>query len=468
MNRSLVVFITMALLGFLFVSGCNGGSGSDGAAGPAGVAGQNGQDGATGPTGTVGPAGPTLPSITSTNPADLNTSIPLDAVIQVVFSKPMSAATITAGSFTVTAGSTPIAGSISYNSGSRTAYFDPTTALPAFTYFTVTLTTGIQDTSGNALTQNYSWSFTTGGSLTVSRLYVLSSANQIAVFNRPRSGDMTSLPDRLVSGASTSLNNPWGGIWLDSASNRLYVSSFGYNHILVFNNASTVNGNTAPSRIISGATTSLHGPVGIWLDAANDRLYVANWSANSIVIFSSVSSTSGNIVPSRIISGPSTSLSTPFSLWLDSAKDQLYVSNPLANRITVYNNASTTSGDIAPSRVISGPTTSINFVYGIWLDSASDSLYAANFGNNKVLVFSNASTATGDIAPARIISGTNTGLTSPAGIRLDSATDRLYIGNYNGSKVSIFKNASSANGNIAPDIVIPFTNPTGLWLDTDQ
>ncbi len=451
-KRALLAAGIILLFCIMIVSGCKGSSGDTGA------------QGATGPT---GPAGPTLPSVTSTDPSDLSASAPLDAVIRIVFSKSMNAATITPGTLTVTAGATAIAGLISYNSGSKTAYFDPNAALPAFTYITVTLSTGIQDTGGNALSQNYVWSFTTGGSFSASRLYVVSSANQIGVFNRPRVGDMTSLPDRLISGASTSFALPYA-MWLDSASDRLFVSNFGSSQILIFNNAGTANGNIAPSRVISGATTSLDGPVGLWLDSAKDQLYVVNWGGSSVVVFSSASTTSGNIAPSRIISGPTASLFTPYSLWLDTTKDELYVSNAYGNKISVFSSASTTSGDIAPSRVISGPTATLNNPYGIWLDSASDSLYVANQLSRNVLVFNNASTATGDVAPARMISSADTGLVDPLAIWLDNATDRLYVGNYNGNKISIVKNASSANGDIAPATAFPFSFPGGLWLDTSE
>src|SRR5689334_9728034 len=55
--------------------------------------------------------------------------------------------------------------------------------------------------------------------------------------------------DRIIQGSNTMLTGSLFDLGLDVANDRLYVSdSFS---ILVFNNASTVAGNIAPSRIVS-------------------------------------------------------------------------------------------------------------------------------------------------------------------------------------------------------------------------
>ncbi|CAB3764458.1 hypothetical protein LMG29739_04361 [Paraburkholderia solisilvae] len=76
----------------------------------------------------------------------------------------MSPATISASSFTVSGpGAVAIAGTVSYNVGSRAAIFTPTNAsLPVNSALTATITTAVKDTSGNALLNNFVWTFTTG------------------------------------------------------------------------------------------------------------------------------------------------------------------------------------------------------------------------------------------------------------------------------------------------------------------
>jgi hypothetical protein len=72
----------------------------------------------------------------------------------------MDASTVTSSTFTVNDGISNISGTVSYSA--MTANFTPSTDLAYGTTYTVTITTGVMDLSGNALTTDYTWSFTTG------------------------------------------------------------------------------------------------------------------------------------------------------------------------------------------------------------------------------------------------------------------------------------------------------------------
>jgi len=72
----------------------------------------------------------------------------------------MDASTITISSFTLVTDSTPVSGSVSYDSGTYTATFIPGANLTG-TIYTATLSTAITDALGNPLAAEYSWSFTT-------------------------------------------------------------------------------------------------------------------------------------------------------------------------------------------------------------------------------------------------------------------------------------------------------------------
>jgi len=76
----------------------------------------------------------------------------------------MDPSTITNATFTLTQGTTPVAGTVTY--AGVTATFKPTANLAASTVYTATLTTGVKDLDGNALAANYSWSFTSAQSYT--------------------------------------------------------------------------------------------------------------------------------------------------------------------------------------------------------------------------------------------------------------------------------------------------------------
>ncbi len=267
-----------------------------------------------------------------------------------------------------------------------------------------------------------------------------------------------------------SLAPPLWSIWLDSASNQLYVGKGG--SIFVFNDASTANGNVSPARVIS--TTGLT-PQTLWLDSASNQLYVGSIYTNSILVFTDASTVNGNVSPARVIS--TTGLATQ-SLWLDSASNQLYVGNIHSNSILVFTDASMTNGSILPARIISGTMTESNLTFtlwsptALWLDPASDQLYVGNVGGistfRGILVFTAASIANGSVSPARVIS-TTTGLSSQS-LWLDPGSNQLYVSAGNG--IAVYNDASTTNGNVSPARVIISTitadsgPPVSLWLDS--
>jgi YVTN family beta-propeller protein len=102
--------------------------------------------------------GAAVPTVTATVPANAATDVSISTRIQAVFSDIMDATTINSSTFFVSGG---ITGTVTYDSTTRTAQFEPVNDLVKNTTYTVTLTTGIRNSLGNALASNYSWSFTT-------------------------------------------------------------------------------------------------------------------------------------------------------------------------------------------------------------------------------------------------------------------------------------------------------------------
>jgi hypothetical protein len=105
----------------------------------------------------------TPPTVTSVNPNGTLVCSPNTPVISATFSKAMNPATLTTSTFTLTAGGTSVAGTVSYAAATNTATFTPAAALIASTTYTATITTGAVDTFGNHLAANFVWTFTTSG-----------------------------------------------------------------------------------------------------------------------------------------------------------------------------------------------------------------------------------------------------------------------------------------------------------------
>ena len=107
---------------------------------------------------TINVPNTTPPYVLSTVPTLGAGGVALGAPISVIFSKAVNCATLTTSTFTVNvAGGAAVAGAVSC-SGS-TATFTPSSALVLHTLYTGTITTGVTDTSGNVMVQNYAWNF---------------------------------------------------------------------------------------------------------------------------------------------------------------------------------------------------------------------------------------------------------------------------------------------------------------------
>lgn len=106
------------------------------------------------------------PELVSTSPVNSATGVPLNQVIGATFTEAMNPLTITTSTFVVTGpGSTPVAGTVSYDAINFIASFTPTSPLAAGGIYVATITGGATDLFGNSLGSTGSpnpWSFTTG------------------------------------------------------------------------------------------------------------------------------------------------------------------------------------------------------------------------------------------------------------------------------------------------------------------
>jgi hypothetical protein len=124
------------------------------------------------PEGTVSGTDDTPPTVLSTAPANNSASVPETASVNATFSEAMNEATFTASTFILNQGTTSVTGIVT-SSGS-TATFKPAAPLADNTLYTATITSGVKDAAGNALTSNYTWSFTTAVGADVTAPTVLS------------------------------------------------------------------------------------------------------------------------------------------------------------------------------------------------------------------------------------------------------------------------------------------------------
>jgi hypothetical protein len=257
-------------------------------------------------------------------------------------------------------------------------------------------------------------------------------------------------------------------IALDS-SGRLYVASFAA--ISVF-----PPGGTTPIGVIKGPATKLYDIQGLVIDS-EDNLYVLNLLAdsvatettNTITAYSAHSITSaklqqsGNVTPWRVWTGLQSAGDAGFSGFDIDRADMLYVGRGTdahdvnQTSIRVYP-TDAPSGDLAPVRVISGSQTGLQG-HGHMAFDSDNNLYVSNFTGSStdakpsILVFAPDATNT---APVRTIHGPHTELSKWEFDLAFDQDDLLYVANR--GKIGGFGNlavfAAGASGDAAPMLTI--------------
>jgi hypothetical protein len=109
---------------------------------------------------TSAAADTTAPTVLSTDPADGATGVPVNKSLAAIFSEAMDPLTISTETFTLTQGTTPVDGAVTY--AGVTATFNPLSALAPNTTYTATVWMEAADLAGNAGASDQVWSFTTG------------------------------------------------------------------------------------------------------------------------------------------------------------------------------------------------------------------------------------------------------------------------------------------------------------------
>jgi len=272
-------------------------------------------------------------------------------------------------------------------------------------------------------------------------------ANSVLVYPAGSNGNVAPSSATISTSMTTGLRWPQG-IALDS-SGKIYVADDGFSGVgpgSVFVYPAGGNANAAPTATISGSNTGLNTPYGIALDSSGN-IYVADESATSVFVYSAGSK--GNVAPTTTISGSDTDLDTPEGIALDSSRN-IYVADDGDDSCdgteSVYVYSAGSNGNAVPSATISGGSTGLCYPYGIALDS-SGNIYVADEGAASVFVYPTLASSTGLLneAPIATISGSNTGLSGPYGIALDSSGN-IYVADLSANSVFVYPPLASSTG----------------------
>ncbi len=196
-------------------------------------------------------------------------------------------------------------------------------------------------------------------------LYVVGQ-DRIAVFSEAAAGVGVLTADRVIEGpAVDAYLSGDGRLVYDPGADRLFLSvaELGF---AVFDDASTLDGDVAPDRVVAVST---EGGVFIWglaIDLERDVVYVGNqYQAENVFVFEDASTISGLREPDRTFLEAAEGAS---QLSYDPLKDRLLVVDANGNAFHLFENASTLDGVVTPDRSVDLGPLEVDYPYGGRLD----------------------------------------------------------------------------------------------------
>jgi hypothetical protein len=261
-----------------------------------------------------------------------------------------------------------------------------------------------------------------------------------------------------ASGASS------GSLFVDSIGGLLYFADSQDNSVLIWRNAAAVNGDTPPDRVLKGQATRLLQPTGIAVDPFRNRLYIVNHNGE-ILIWNDLSSLEGEIPPTAILVGSLVAGDHP--VFLDVKSDTLYVAN--GDEISVFEKLTGDVQNVAPVPTIRIAGKRLSQA-GLALDFSQNLLFISSRDSDGTIYrIAESSIASGEVAPAATLAGTETGLNQTSTVML--AGNVLMALNLGGSEIRVWHQADQKNGDASPTQILELDStslPTALFYVATQ
>jgi hypothetical protein len=200
----------------------------------------------------------------------------------------------------------------------------------------------------------------------------------------------------------------------------------------------------------------LYSPQGVAIDNKHNELIVSNDTRLSILVFDRLAN--GNVAPVREIVGPLTGITSPQGIVVDPVHDEIILSDEGKIKsgegqdkekhrpqpsLRVFRR--TDSGNVAPIRVICGPNTGMIRPRQIQLDTERDELVLADRGLVQEFKYEIPGflavwkrTDSGDVAPSKLIRGTESQLTSPRAVYVDMKNSEYGAGDTNSHSITVY------------------------------
>jgi DNA-binding beta-propeller fold protein YncE len=282
-------------------------------------------------------------------------------------------------------------------------------------------------------------------------------SDTVVRFTDDQSGNVA--PAAILGGATTGLEGAQDLAWLQQ-SRELYVSDFWGKAIRVYN---TLSGDPAPVRSIT--SLSLGQPRQLVLVPQHNELLVITSSLFISTYALDADGTPAQIRQIGLYPNPISGLDNPSGLAYNPATDEIYVGDYESDGKTATAEVlvfpRTASGDVAPTRVIAGSNALLGgFVIDVEFSAERNELYVLAEDPSETYTYSLntfAPSAGGNVAPLRRIAGAATGLFQSFDLAYDSGNDQLIVASDRENSLALpglLFWPRTTNGNIAPSKTI--------------
>ena len=266
-------------------------------------------------------------------------------------------------------------------------------------------------------------------------------------------------------------NTSFGSLATDSSGN-IYVAANSPTSLDVREYSAGSTGSATPIRLLPGnSTTMLSAPDGIDADATGE-IFVSE-DTGGVATYSAAAN--GSVAPVSYILGAAqtggglSTLIEASAIAVDGSQN-LYIMNqgaPNLMPICVFSPGA--NGNVAPTRTIGGANTTIDSMGGLTTDAGSN-LYVSSTtvqsdGTTAGSILEFAPLSSGNVAPTRVITGSSTQLGKLGGIKVDSTGNIFVVStDSTGKNPTVLEFSDIATGNAAP--TSSFTS--SAWTNPDN
>jgi YVTN family beta-propeller protein len=207
-------------------------------------------------------------------------------------------------------------------------------------------------------------------------------------------------------------SGPWG-VAVNAATNRIYVANGGAGNVSVVDGAT----NAVVATINVGS-----GPRGVAVNPTTNRVYVANFNAGTV----SVVDGGSNSVVATVAVG-----SQPFGVDVNPTTNRVYVANQGANNVSVIDGGSNAVTATIP----------VNGAGAVAVNPTTNRIYTANGGQNSVTVIDGSNNNV-------LVPSISVGATALS-VAVNPATNRVYVGTASNSVTIVDAGANAVLGTVA-------------------